>query len=193
MFFFTISPTQLKLTSLVPPKRYALLHYQCEQICHPQKPMLPLPWKLQDQRFMQSLKKAINLGPRDALPKATQPKLARPVSARLATGASLPADESPSVESKEVASADSTVDEAAVRPMERGIFRFGGSSWPHFSVFFSNFLGCFRLKLFLQIAGFLQVSGEAAEASPKEEISVGSPTKEELLGWKMWECYLNGR
>ena len=127
---------------------------------------------------MQSLKKAINLGPRDALPKATQPKLARPVSARLATGASLPADESPSVESKEVASADSTVDEAAVRPMERESFGF----WRvQDSSFFFQTFGGFRLKLFLQIAGFLQVSGEAAEASPKEEISVGSPTKEELL------------
>ena len=110
---------------------------------------------------MQSLKKAINLGPREGLPKATQPKLARPVSARLATGASHPADESPSVEeSKEVASADSTVDEAFRNG--KGIFGFGGSS--------TN--------------GDSQVSGEAAEASPKEEISVGSPTKEELLGWK---------
>lgn len=72
---------------------------------------------------MQSLKKAINLGPRDGLPKATQPKLARPVSARLATGASLPADESPSVESKEVASADSTVDEA-FPPNGKGNFSF---------------------------------------------------------------------
>ena len=85
---------------------------------------------------MQSLKKAINLGPRDALPKATQPKLARPVSARLATGASLPADESPSVESKEVASADSTVDEAAVRPMEREFFVLEGPGDSSFLCFF---------------------------------------------------------
>ena len=120
---------------------------------------------------MQSLKKAINLGPREGLPKATQPKLARPVSARLATGASHPADESPSVEeSKEVASADSTVDEAFRNG--QGILGFGGS------ILFSQFFGGPSTN------GDSQVSGKAAEASPKEEISVGSPTKEELLGWK---------
>lgn len=61
--FFYIFPHQLKLTSLVPPERYPLLHYQCGQICYPQKPILPLPWKLLGSTFYAKPKEGHQFGP----------------------------------------------------------------------------------------------------------------------------------
>ena len=131
---------------------------------------------------MQSLKKAINLGPRDALPKATQPKLARPVSARLATGASLPADESPSVESKEVASADSTVDEAAVRPMEREFLGFGGSRT---SVFFLQIFGRFQAEtLPCKLLGFSRSPERQLKHHQKRKLALEVQRKKSCLAEK---------